>query len=83
MRINLAHPLRFPDGHVAILQMSEKVLISRRQGSMISVLTPCCPSDMDMALDTIVPESLEWRHTDEGPEWVLCPYLTRRLLTAL
>lgn len=24
--------------------------------------------DMDMALDTIVPESLDWRHTDEGPD---------------
>lgn len=26
--------------------------------------------DMDMALDTIVPETLKWRHTDEGPEYV-------------
>ena len=26
--------------------------------------------DMDMALDTIVPETLEWRHTDEGRECV-------------
>lgn len=26
--------------------------------------------DMDMALDNIVPESLNWRHTDEGPESV-------------
>lgn len=25
-------------------------------------------SDMDMALDHIVPESLDWLHTDEGPE---------------
>lgn len=25
---------------------------------------------MDMALDTIVPESLPWEHTDEGPEYV-------------
>ena len=25
-------------------------------------------ADMDMALDNIVPESLNWRHTDEGPE---------------
>lgn len=24
--------------------------------------------DMDMALDNIVPEDLNWRHTDEGPE---------------
>ncbi|KAF9460801.1 hypothetical protein BDZ94DRAFT_872886 [Collybia nuda] len=24
--------------------------------------------DMDMALDTIVPETLNWRHTDEGPD---------------
>ncbi|KAH9950497.1 hypothetical protein B0H21DRAFT_776735 [Amylocystis lapponica] len=24
--------------------------------------------DMDMALDKIVPESLDWLHTDEGPE---------------
>ena len=28
-------------------------------------------SDMDMALDNIVPESLNWRHTDEGPEYVV------------
>ncbi|PPQ88669.1 hypothetical protein CVT25_010245 [Psilocybe cyanescens] len=27
-------------------------------------------SDMDMALDHLVPESLNWRHTDEGPEWI-------------
>lgn len=27
-------------------------------------------ADMDMALDNIVPESLNWRHTDEGPESV-------------
>ncbi|WFD18918.1 Rho GTPase activating protein [Malassezia caprae] len=25
-------------------------------------------SDMDMAMDHIVPESLPWRHTDEGPD---------------
>ena len=24
--------------------------------------------DMDMALDTIVPESLPWKHVDEGPD---------------
>ncbi|KAI0788548.1 hypothetical protein C8Q75DRAFT_237878 [Abortiporus biennis] len=24
--------------------------------------------DMDMALDNIVPETLNWRHTDEGPD---------------
>lgn len=24
--------------------------------------------DMDMALDKIVPEDLEWKHTDEGPD---------------
>ncbi|KAK7463679.1 hypothetical protein VKT23_007022 [Stygiomarasmius scandens] len=24
--------------------------------------------DMDMALDHVVPESLEWLHTDEGPD---------------
>ncbi|KAF9069140.1 hypothetical protein BDP27DRAFT_749323 [Rhodocollybia butyracea] len=24
--------------------------------------------DMDMALDSVVPESLNWRHTDEGPD---------------
>jgi hypothetical protein len=28
------------------------------------------PPDMDMALDSIVPESLDWRHIDEGPECV-------------
>lgn len=26
--------------------------------------------DMDMALDTIVPETLAWEHTAEGPEYV-------------
>lgn len=26
--------------------------------------------DMDMALDHLVPESLDWAHTDEGPESV-------------
>ncbi|KAG2044744.1 hypothetical protein BDR03DRAFT_883801 [Suillus americanus] len=25
-------------------------------------------TDMDMALDNIVPESLDWMHTDEGPD---------------
>jgi hypothetical protein len=25
-------------------------------------------TDMDMAMDAIVPEDLNWRHTDEGPE---------------
>ncbi|KAK7694815.1 hypothetical protein QCA50_002003 [Cerrena zonata] len=25
-------------------------------------------TDMDMALDNIVPESLDWLHTDEGPD---------------
>ncbi|EIM92201.1 uncharacterized protein STEHIDRAFT_70790 [Stereum hirsutum FP-91666 SS1] len=24
--------------------------------------------DMDMALDNVVPESLNWKHTDEGPD---------------
>ena len=37
-------------------------------------LSPCVPldymssTDMDMALDKIVPEDLAWLHTDEGPE---------------
>jgi hypothetical protein len=26
--------------------------------------------DMDMALDNVVPETLDWRHIDEGPEYV-------------
>ena len=26
------------------------------------------PQDMDMALDNIVPETLDWQHTDEGSE---------------
>lgn len=31
---------------------------------------------MDMALDKVVPEDLEWLHTDEGPEYVcLCSTL--------
>jgi len=29
---------------------------------------PTVRHDMDMALDTIVPESLPWQHTDEGPD---------------
>ena len=33
-------------------------------------LTAFVVVDMDMALDTVVPESLDWRHTDEGPESV-------------
>ena len=28
----------------------------------------CSVVDMDMALDKIVPEDLDWLHTDEGPE---------------
>lgn len=27
-------------------------------------------TDMDMALDRIVPEDFPWLHTDEGPEFV-------------
>lgn len=41
-------------------------------------------TDMDMALDTIVPESLPWEHTDEGPEYVLTLltfYLSKRSLS--
>ena len=29
---------------------------------------PDVRKDMDMALDTIVPENLNWIHTDEGPD---------------
>jgi secondary thiamine-phosphate synthase enzyme len=29
---------------------------------------PSVRTDMTMALDTIVPESLAWEHTDEGPD---------------
>ncbi|KAF9452683.1 hypothetical protein P691DRAFT_803804 [Macrolepiota fuliginosa MF-IS2] len=29
---------------------------------------PDVRKDMDMALDNIVPESLDWQHTDEGPD---------------
>ncbi|KAJ4001031.1 hypothetical protein F5050DRAFT_1727334 [Lentinula boryana] len=29
---------------------------------------PDVRKDMDMALDRIVPESLDWLHTDEGPD---------------
>lgn len=30
---------------------------------------------MSMALDTIVPESLKWLHTDEGPEYAFAATL--------
>lgn len=36
--------------------------------------------DMDMALDNIVPESLNWMHTDEGPEWL---FYVHCLLTSI
>jgi len=29
---------------------------------------PDVQRDMDMALDNVVPESLNWRHVDEGPD---------------
>lgn len=29
---------------------------------------PDVRSDMDMALDHVVPESLDWQHVDEGPD---------------
>lgn len=34
----------------------------------IDILTVQNIADMDMALDNMVPESLDWIHTDEGPE---------------
>ncbi len=37
---------------------------------MIKFLLSASVTDMDMALDHVVPESLNWLHTDEGPESV-------------
>lgn len=48
--------------------MSAKVIFGMLTPSFDA--TTLCTVDMDMALDTIVPETLEWRHTDEGPEYV-------------
>jgi hypothetical protein len=33
---------------------------------------------MDMALDHVVPESLNWLHTDEGPECVIFSFSSRK-----
>jgi hypothetical protein len=46
--------------------MSAEVIVSdvSRKDSFAKISL----QDMDMALDNIVPENLNWRHTDEGPE---------------
>jgi hypothetical protein len=36
---------------------------------------------MDMALDSVVPESLNWLHTDEGPEYAIGLFISRLQLT--
>ncbi|CCA67448.1 hypothetical protein PIIN_01279 [Serendipita indica DSM 11827] len=46
-------------------------LFIQHTSASLTVNENCDPdvrSDMDMALDTIVPESLEWTHVDEGPD---------------
>lgn len=45
--------------------MFEKVCESKMRTRKIAHF-----ADMSMALDKIVPESLNWLHTDEGPESV-------------
>ncbi|KAG9123148.1 hypothetical protein FRC07_000178 [Ceratobasidium sp. 392] len=53
-----------------MIQMSERVRevsqIIPNARELIGITAP----DMTMALDRIVPESMPWLHTDEGPEYV-------------
>ncbi|KAI0080085.1 hypothetical protein K474DRAFT_1590878 [Panus rudis PR-1116 ss-1] len=37
-------------------------------------------ADMDMALDNVVPESLNWLHTDEGPEYAIVSHTKTSLI---
>ena len=44
-----------------------------RKGADEMTFVPCIRvanpvEDMDMALDAMIPESLDWRHVDEGAE---------------
>ena len=48
--------------------MSGKVRIMPGAVLSLQCLWYQMPSDMTMALDRIVPESMPWLHTDEGPE---------------
>lgn len=50
------------------MQMLAKASCSARRIPCSSVLIRLLNADMDMALDNVVPESLDWKHTDEGPE---------------
>ncbi|PVG04794.1 hypothetical protein CPB86DRAFT_821382 [Serendipita vermifera] len=46
-------------------------LFIQHTSAALTINENCDPdvrTDMDMALDTIVPESLDWAHTDEGPD---------------
>jgi hypothetical protein len=51
-------------------QMYDEVILMK--SAVNSTLIESHRPDMDMALDKIVPEGLNWLHTDEGPEFVFC-----------
>lgn len=58
----LAQPLTLLHHRIRCPQRCERVRCHTKMVVLKSL------QDMDMALDTIVPESLDWQHTDEGPE---------------
>jgi secondary thiamine-phosphate synthase enzyme len=58
--------LCFPSPQIGIL-----FLFLQHTSAALSLNENCDPTvrtDMDMALDTVVPESLPWEHVDEGPD---------------
>lgn len=61
--------------------MFERVLGYSIQSTDITKDSPV-HIDMDMALDNIVPESLNWLHTDEGPEYVHLDLSVHQAFTA-
>ncbi|KAJ7254030.1 hypothetical protein B0H12DRAFT_568226 [Mycena haematopus] len=53
------------------VQVGMLFLFIKHTSASLSVNENCDPDvrkDMDMALDHIVPEKLDWLHTDEGPD---------------
>jgi len=53
------------------VQVGMLFLFIQHTSAALTINENCDPDvrkDMDMALDNIVPEALDWRHTDEGPD---------------